>query len=94
MRGRQEAAQHADGGGLTCPVRAQVAKDLATLHVEAHVFHGHEIAELATELAHLDGMLLTHDDTPAACVLAMRSPMRVKNTSSKVGTLRCMLPPT
>ena len=53
--GSQQAAQHADGGGLAGAVGAQEAEHLALLHRERQVVHRHEVAELAREPAHVDG---------------------------------------
>jgi hypothetical protein len=43
--GVEDAAQHADGGGLAGAVGAEDAEDLAALDGEAHVAHRHELAE-------------------------------------------------
>ncbi|GFF06678.1 hypothetical protein SM139_1808 [Stenotrophomonas maltophilia] len=43
----QQAAQHADGGRLARPVRAQEAIDLATRHGQVDIVHGQQIAEAA-----------------------------------------------
>ncbi len=43
--GGQEARQHLHRGGLSAPVRAEEAEDLASLDLEADVAHGGEIAE-------------------------------------------------
>ena len=47
----QQAAEHADGGGLAGAVAAEEAEDLAGAHVERHVVDGDEGAEPAREAA-------------------------------------------
>ena len=43
--GRQQAAQHADGGGFARAVGSQEAEDFALGHLQRDVVHGHERAE-------------------------------------------------
>ena len=53
--GRQQAAQHAEGGGLAGAVRPQQAEDFAALHGEADVVDRDESAEAAHQVVHFDG---------------------------------------
>ena len=41
LRGRDESRQHGYGGGLAGPVVAQESCDLAPVHVEIELVHGH-----------------------------------------------------
>jgi hypothetical protein len=52
--GGQQAAEHAEGGGLARAVGAEQAEDLAAPHREAGAGHGGEIAEAAHEVFHFD----------------------------------------
>ena len=48
--GPQDAAEHADGGGLAGPVRPEKAEDLAPAHLETDVVDGDEAAETAGQV--------------------------------------------
>ncbi len=54
---RQQAAEHAEGGRLAGAVGAEQAEDLAGLDLEADVVDGGEGAELAHQIADLDGVV-------------------------------------
>ena len=53
--GGEQAAQHADRGGLAGAVRAEEAEDLAFVHAERDPVHGLEGPEVLAELADLHG---------------------------------------
>jgi hypothetical protein len=53
--GRQEAAEHADDGGLAGAVRPQETEDFALLHLEGNVVHGHEVAKGFDQVADFEG---------------------------------------
>ena len=52
--GREQAAEHADGGGLARAVRSEEAEDLAAPHGERNAGDGLERAEALLEVVHLD----------------------------------------
>ncbi len=52
--GREQAAEHADGGRLARAVGAEVAEDLARRHLERDVVHRGEGAEAAGQPVDLD----------------------------------------
>jgi hypothetical protein len=54
--GAQQAAQHAEDGGLASAVRPQQAEDLAPAHCEADVVHGGEGPEAADQIGDGDGI--------------------------------------
>ena len=51
---RQQAAQHAKGGGFASAVRAQQAEDLAPPHLEADVLDRVKLAETTLDPIHPD----------------------------------------
>ena len=62
--GAEDAAEHADGGRLARPVRAQEAEDLALLDLEADAIDGHEVAEPLFQVVDHDGgiaRVIAHD---------------------------------
>ena len=55
--GRQNAAQHADGGRFARPVGAEEPEDLAAVHLEADVTDRHETAEPLDQIADHNGLV-------------------------------------
>src|SRR5690606_3060890 len=54
LAGREQAAEHADGGGLAGTVRAEEAVDLRTRHIEIDAIDGNEMAEASRQSAGAD----------------------------------------
>ena len=52
--GREQAAQHADGGGLARPIRPEEAEDRAALDLHREVAHDHAAAERFDQAVHVD----------------------------------------
>ena len=49
-RGRQQAGQHFDGGGLAGAVGAEKAEELPGGDAEVHILHGNEVSEAASQI--------------------------------------------
>ncbi len=54
-RGIRQAAQHAHGCGLACPVRPEETEDFALPHTEGNVVYSRERPEPFHQIVHLDG---------------------------------------
>ena len=52
--GREQAAQHADGGGLARPIRPEEAEHRAALDLHREVAHDHAAAERFGQAVHVD----------------------------------------
>ncbi len=71
--GRQQPAQHADGGGFARAVGSQKAENLAGATSSDNVVHGDEIAEALDQLLDVDGRavdVLGSTRAPPACAPA------------------------
>ena len=66
----QQAAQHADGGGLARAVGAQEAEDLARLDAEGQVVHGDEVTEAAGKPTHVRSAAMAVRAVPARAAKA------------------------
>ena len=53
--GMRQAAQHAHGCGLACPVRPEETEDFALPHTEGNVVYSRERPEPFHQIVHLDG---------------------------------------
>ena len=81
---RQQAAQHADGGGFARAVGAEEAEDFAAADVELTSIHGDEIAEALDQVAISTAGILHLSGGMLAQLLLRTSAM---NTSSSDGTM-------
>src|SRR4030065_2961202 len=92
-RGRQQAGEHLDGGGLARAVGSEETEYLAAPHLEAHLVHRHEVAEATRERLgrHRDGGgLCVHGVAPDDGVTEAAAVMRSIKTSSKEASARAM----
>ena len=64
--GREQAAEHLDGGGLARAIRAQQAVDLAVPHLGGDVLHSRKRAEMFGEIGSADGNLAAESAAVAA----------------------------
>ena len=55
VAGRQQAAQHADGGRFAGAVRAEETVYVGPRHGQVHAVHGHQVAEAPGQAAGADG---------------------------------------
>ena len=53
----QQAAEHANGRGLSGAVRSEEAEDFALVRLQVDVVHGHEVAEALDEILDHDRAL-------------------------------------
>ena len=82
----EQAAEHADGGGLARAVGSEKTEDLAAPHAEAHAGDGLECAETLHEVADLDNRL-GGGGGGSGHGAAGGVPMAETNTSSSEGSM-------